>query len=146
LLRLKATLERERERERVGPSSQGARVAGRIARERINADIDVDEQPVMTRASHKLVMAATMIRAMPEPSTPEGRNLRREAQILIEQAAVQQAESSERVCDNCPPRKWVGVSAARRHRSTLRIGCPLSTRGTRGPHEGPDQGHAWCAG
>jgi hypothetical protein len=40
------------------------------------------------------VMAATMIRAMPEPSTPEGRNLRREAQILIEQAAVQQAESS----------------------------------------------------
>jgi hypothetical protein len=48
----------------------------------------------MTRATHKLVMAATMIRAMPEPSTPEGRKLRREVQILIEQAAVQQAESS----------------------------------------------------
>ena len=31
---------------------------------------------------------------MPEPSTPSGRNLRREAQALIEQAAVQQAESS----------------------------------------------------
>src|SRR6185503_16716472 len=31
---------------------------------------------------------------MPEPSTPSGRNLRREAQVLIEQAAVQQAESS----------------------------------------------------
>ena len=31
---------------------------------------------------------------MPEPSTPSGRNLRREAQELIEQAAVQQAESS----------------------------------------------------
>jgi len=28
---------------------------------------------------------------MPEPSTPSGRNLRREAQALIEQAAVQQA-------------------------------------------------------
>ena len=31
---------------------------------------------------------------MPKPSTPSGRNLRREAQELIEQAVVQQAESS----------------------------------------------------
>jgi hypothetical protein len=31
---------------------------------------------------------------MPAPSTPETRNLHREAQTLIEQAAVQQAESS----------------------------------------------------
>jgi hypothetical protein len=31
---------------------------------------------------------------MPEPSTPEGRNLRREAQALLEDAAVQQAECS----------------------------------------------------
>jgi hypothetical protein len=90
LLRLKATLKRER----AGPSTQGAHVAGRVARERINADADVDEEPVMMRASHKLVMAATMIQAMPEPSTPEGRNLRREAQNLMEQVAMQQAESS----------------------------------------------------
>jgi hypothetical protein len=31
---------------------------------------------------------------MPEPSTPEACNLRREAQVLIEQAVVQQAEIS----------------------------------------------------
>jgi hypothetical protein len=31
---------------------------------------------------------------MPAPSTPEARNLHREAQALIEQEAVQQAESS----------------------------------------------------
>jgi hypothetical protein len=31
---------------------------------------------------------------MPAPSTPEARNLHREVQTLIEQAAVQQAESS----------------------------------------------------
>jgi hypothetical protein len=31
---------------------------------------------------------------MPAPSTPEARNLHREAQTLIEQVAVQQAESS----------------------------------------------------
>jgi hypothetical protein len=34
------------------------------------------------------------LRAMPAPSTPEARNLHREVQALIEQAAVQQAESS----------------------------------------------------
>jgi hypothetical protein len=31
---------------------------------------------------------------MPAPSTPEARNLHREAQALIKQAVVQQAESS----------------------------------------------------
>jgi hypothetical protein len=31
---------------------------------------------------------------MPAPSTPEAQNLHREAQVLIEQAAVQQAERS----------------------------------------------------
>ena len=31
---------------------------------------------------------------MPEPSTTKGRNLHNEAQVLIEQAAVQQDESS----------------------------------------------------
>jgi hypothetical protein len=37
---------------------------------------------------------------MPEPSTPEARNLRREAQALIEQAAVQEVESSaSRICN-----------------------------------------------
>src|SRR6185312_11687774 len=42
----------------------------------------------------KFVTAAYLLQAMPEPSTTSGRNLRREAQALIEQAAVQQAESS----------------------------------------------------
>ena len=31
---------------------------------------------------------------MPEPSTPEGHNLHKEAQVLLEEAAVHQAESS----------------------------------------------------
>jgi hypothetical protein len=44
--------------------------------------------------SQKLIATATLLRAMPAPSTPKARNLHREAQALIEQAAVQQAESS----------------------------------------------------
>jgi hypothetical protein len=46
------------------------------------------------RASQKLIAAATLLRAMPAPSTPEVRNLHCEVQALIEQAAVQQVESS----------------------------------------------------
>jgi len=71
-----------------------AQEAGRIARERILADDNVDKSLELRTAGEKLVAAAYLLQAMPEPSTPSGRNLRREAQELIEQATVQQAESS----------------------------------------------------
>jgi hypothetical protein len=64
------------------------------ARDRINNDFNVDNPDTPPRASQKLIAAATLLQAMPAPSTPEARNLHREAQALIEQAAVQQAESS----------------------------------------------------
>jgi hypothetical protein len=67
---------------------------GKQARDRINADFNVDHPNTPPRAGQKLIAAATLLRAMPTPSTPEARNLLREAQALIEQAAVQQAESS----------------------------------------------------
>jgi hypothetical protein len=72
-------------------SARGERVRelGRQARDRINTD-NPDAPP---RASQKLVASATLLRAMPAPSTPEARNLQREVQALIEQVAVQQAES-----------------------------------------------------
>jgi hypothetical protein len=72
-------------------SARGERVRelGRQARDRINADFNVDNPDTPPRASQKLIAAATLLRAMPAPSTPEARNLHREAQALIEQAAVQ---------------------------------------------------------
>ena len=69
-----------------------AQAVGRVAQERILADGNKSLE--LKRASEKLVAAAYLLQAMPEPSMPSGRNLRREAQELIEQAAVQQAESS----------------------------------------------------
>ena len=51
-----------------------------------------EESPLaLNRASQKIIAgaAAILLCAMPEPSTPEGRNLRQEARMLIEQAAVQ---------------------------------------------------------
>jgi hypothetical protein len=71
-----------------------ARELGRQARDRINADFDVNNPNTPPRASQKLIAAATLLRAMPAPSTLEAQNLHREAQALIEQAVVQQAESS----------------------------------------------------
>jgi hypothetical protein len=66
-----------------------ARELGRQARDRINADFYVDNPDTPPRVSQKLIDAATLLRAMSAPSTPEVRNLHREAQALIEQAAVQ---------------------------------------------------------
>jgi hypothetical protein len=74
--------------------SELARELGRQARDRINADFNVDNPDTPPRVSQKLIVAATLLRAMPAPLTPEAQNLHREAQALIEQAAVQQAESS----------------------------------------------------
>jgi hypothetical protein len=71
-----------------------ARELGRQARHRINADFNVDDPSTPSRASQKLIAVATLLRAMPAPSTPEARNLHREAQVLIEQAAIQQDKSS----------------------------------------------------
>jgi hypothetical protein len=67
---------------------------GKQARDRINADFNVDDPDTPPRASQKLIAAATLLQDMPTPSTPEARNLHREAHALIEQAAVQQVESS----------------------------------------------------
>jgi hypothetical protein len=71
-----------------------ARELGLRACDRINADFNVNNPDTPPRASQKLIATATLLRAMPAPSTPKARNLHREAQVLIEQAAVQQAESS----------------------------------------------------
>jgi hypothetical protein len=70
-----------------------ARELGKQARDSINADFNVDNPDAPPRASQKLIAAATLLPAMPAPSTPEARNLHLEVQVLIEQAAVQQAES-----------------------------------------------------
>jgi hypothetical protein len=66
-------------------SARGERVRelGKQARERINADVNVDDPNTPPRASQKLITAATLLRAMPAPLMPEARNLHCEAQALI---------------------------------------------------------------
>jgi hypothetical protein len=54
-------------------STRGERVRelGKQARECINADFNVNDPNMPPRASQKLIAAATLLRAMPAPSTPE---------------------------------------------------------------------------
>jgi hypothetical protein len=54
------------------------RELGIQARDRINVDFNVDNPNTPPRASQKLIAAATLLRAMPAPSTPKARNLHRE--------------------------------------------------------------------
>ena len=81
-----------------------------VARERILADDNIDKPPELKTAGEKLVAAAYLLQAMPEPSTPSGRNLRHEAQVLIEQAAVQQAESSTSRMRSTVPKQAGGTA------------------------------------
>ena len=53
------------------------------------ADGGVENPPALNRASQKITTAAILLRAMPEPSTPECRNLCKEALALLEDTAVQ---------------------------------------------------------
>ena len=61
---------------------------------RIHDDEGSEQPPVFNRASQNIAAAAMLVRAMPEPSTMEGRRVRGELRDLLETAAVQQAESS----------------------------------------------------
>ena len=65
-----------------------------MAQDRMLAEGREESPLALPMASQKITAAVLLIRAMPDPSTPEGRNLRKEAQALLEDAAVQQAESS----------------------------------------------------
>jgi hypothetical protein len=74
--------------------SERVRELHKRARECINTDFNIDDPNTPPRASQKVITAMTLLRAMPAPSMPEARNLHREAQALIEQVTVEQAESS----------------------------------------------------
>jgi hypothetical protein len=57
-------------------------------------DVRVRPPPTSSGVGQNLAAAAILLRAMPEPSTTEGRRIQGELKNLLEDAAVQQAESS----------------------------------------------------
>jgi hypothetical protein len=61
---------------------------------RIADDVRVWPPPVSSGVGQNLAAAAILLRAMPEPSTTEGRRIQGELKNLLEDAAVRRAESS----------------------------------------------------
>jgi hypothetical protein len=74
--------------------AEGARHRARDVQRRIIDDARAVVPPTFNRASQTLAAAAMLLRTMPEPSTTEGRCVQGELKGILENVAVQQAESS----------------------------------------------------
>jgi hypothetical protein len=102
-------------------SAHGERACelGKQARECIDADFNVDVPHTPPRGRQKLIAAATLLRAMPAISTPEARNLHREAQALIEQRLYSRTKAQCPTYTISPMRGTTAALRAKRHPSTL---------------------------
>ena len=72
LQQLRDTLEQEQQGRGDGG---GARQRAHDVHRRINNDEGSEQPPIFNRASQNVVAAAMLVRAMPEPSTTEGRRV-----------------------------------------------------------------------
>jgi hypothetical protein len=79
-----------------------ARHQARDVQRRIADDARAGLPPASSRVGQNLAAAAILLRAMPEPSTTEGRRIQGELKNLLEDAAVRQAESSASRRQGCP--------------------------------------------
>jgi hypothetical protein len=78
--------------------------------------------PASSGVGQNQAAAAILLRAMPKPSTTEGRRIQGEVKNLLEDAAVRQAESSASRRQGCPPEHRATTSRLMREAS-VRTGC-----------------------
>jgi hypothetical protein len=84
---------------------------------RIADDARAKLPPASSGVGQNLVAAAILLRAMPEPSTTEGRRIQGELKNLLEDAAVRRAESSASRRQGYPPEHHVATSRFMREAS-----------------------------
>jgi hypothetical protein len=91
-----AQLAIEKERAELRPGTSGtAQLRARDVHRRILNDEGAPAAPqVFARASQNLAAATLLLRGCPEPEAPEARKVHQKLRSLLEEAAVQQAESS----------------------------------------------------
>jgi hypothetical protein len=80
-----------------------ARHQAQDVQRRITDDARARLPPASSGVGQNLAAAAILLRAMPEPSTTEGRRIQGELKNLLEDAAVRRAESSASRRQGCPP-------------------------------------------
>jgi hypothetical protein len=110
-----------------------ARHRARDVQRRIVDDARARLPPASSGVGQNLAAAAILLRAMPEPSTTEGRRIQGELKNLMEDAAVRRAESSASRRRGCPR------SIAQRLPDSC--GRPRSTPGARGTGRLGDEQH-----
>jgi hypothetical protein len=87
-----------------------ARHQARDVQRRIADDAKARLPPASSGVGQNLAAAAMLLRAMPEPSTTEGRRIQGELKNLLEDVAVRRAESSASRRQGCPPEHRAATS------------------------------------
>jgi hypothetical protein len=101
-----------------------ARHQARDVQRRIADDARARLPPASSGVGQNLAVAAMLLRAMPEPSTTEGRRIQGELKNLLEDVAVRRAESSASRRQGCPQSITQQLPDS--------CGKPRSTSGARG--------------
>jgi hypothetical protein len=99
-----------------------ARHRARDVQRRIVDDARARLPPASSGVGKNLAATAILLRAMPEPSTTEGRHIQGELENLLDDAAVQRAESSASRRQGCPPEHRTTTSRLMREAS-VHTGC-----------------------
>jgi hypothetical protein len=111
-------LQQNIEQEWAGRALAGeARHRARDIQRRIIDDARARLPPASSRVGQNLAAAAMLLRAMPEPSTTEGRCIQGELKNLREDATVQRDESSASRRQGCPPEHRATTSRLMREAS-----------------------------
>jgi RNA 3'-terminal phosphate cyclase len=111
------------EQEWAGRAHAGeARHEARDVQRRIVDDARARLPPASIGVGQNLAAAAILLRAMPEPSTTEGRRIQGELKNLLEDAAVRRAESSASRRQGYPPEHRATTSRLVREAS-VHTGC-----------------------
>jgi hypothetical protein len=102
----------------------------RDVQRRIVDDARARLPPASSGVDQNLAAAAILLRAMPEPSTTEGRCIQGELKNLLEDVAVRRAESSASRRQGCPPEHRATTSQLLReasvHTGRTRDGTPAA--------------------
>jgi hypothetical protein len=94
-----------------------ARHLAQDVQHRIADDARARLPPASSGVGQNLAAAAMLLRAMPEPSTTEGRRIQGELKNLLEDAAVRRAESSASRRQGYPPEHRIATSRFMREAS-----------------------------
>jgi hypothetical protein len=94
-----------------------ARHLAQDVQHRITDDARARLPPASSGVGQNLAAAAILLRAMPEPSTTEGRHIQGELKDLLEDAAVRRAESSASQRQRYPPEHRAATSRFMREAS-----------------------------